>query len=301
MALSKKKSTAIKDCASDKVFYSIVNIIMFVILLIVLVPILNVIASSFSSGEAVSAGKVGIWPVNPTLEGYKAVFKYRDIMTGFKNSVIYTVFGTIIHVIMTLLCAYPLSRADLPFRDRLMFLFSFTMLFGGGIIPTYLLMESLGIINTRWAILIPGSISVYNMIVTRTNFQQIPKELLEAAKIDGCSDFRFFATMVLPLSKAIIAVITLFYAVSLWNVYFSATIYLTKMELQPLQVILKNILISNQQNAEALTGDGDAERANFQDLIKYALIMVASVPVWCVYPFVQKFFVQGVMVGSIKG
>lgn len=301
MALNKSKSTAIKDCASDRVFYTVVNVIMAFVLIIVLVPLLNVIASSLSSGKAVTAGKVILWPVDFTFDGYKAVFAYDAIMTGYKNSIIYTIVGTILHVFMTLLCAYPLSRSDLPFRNPLTFLFSFTMLFGGGIIPTYLLLKDLGMINTMWAIVVPGCISVYNMVVTRTNFQQIPKELLEAAKIDGCSDFRFFATMVIPLSKAIIAVITLFYAVALWNVYFTATIYLSDPDLKPLQVVLKEILISSQQNAEALTDDGGAERANMQDLIKYALIIVASLPVWCIYPFVQKFFVQGVMVGSIKG
>ena len=301
MALNKSKSTAIKDCASDRVFYAVVNIIMALVLLIVLVPLINVIASSLSSGRAVTAGKVTLWPVDFTFDGYEAVFAYDAIMTGYKNSIIYTIVGTILHVFMTLLCAYPLSRSDLPFRNPLTFLFSFTMLFGGGIIPSYLLLKELGMINTMWAIVVPGCISVYNMVVTRTNFQQIPKELLEAAKIDGCSDFRFFATMVIPLSKAIIAVITLFYAVALWNVYFTATIYLSDPELKPLQVVLKEILISSQQNAEALTDDGGAERANMQDLIKYALIIVASLPVWCIYPFVQKFFVQGVMVGSIKG
>ncbi len=301
MALNKSKSTAIKDCASDRVFYAVVNIIMAFVLIIVLVPLINVIASSLSSGSAVTAGKVKLLPVDFTFDGYKAVFTYDAIMTGYKNSIIYTVVGTILHVFMTLLCAYPLSRSDLPFRNPLTFLFSFTMLFGGGIIPSYLLLKDLGMINTMWAIVVPGCISVYNMVVTRTNFQQIPKELLEAAKIDGCSDFRFFATMVIPLSKAIIAVITLFYAVALWNVYFTATIYLSDPDLKPLQVVLKEILISSQQNAEALTDDGGTERANMQDLIKYALIIVASLPVWCIYPFVQKFFVQGVMVGSIKG
>ncbi len=300
--MKQRKSTAISTCRSDTIFYAVVNVIMVIVLAIVLLPMLNVIASSFSSGKAVAGGRVGLWPVDFSLEGYEAVFKQQNVLSGYGNTIIYTVFGTLVNVGMTVLCAYPLSRSDMPGRNFFMFLFTFTMLFSGGMIPNYVVMQDYGLINNRLVMIIPGAISVYNMIITRTNFQNIPKELLEAAKIDGCSDFRFFATMVLPLSKAILAVITLYYAVAHWNVYFNAYLYLTEYEKQPLQVILKDILLANEMNSESmLEGDSFAQRANLADLLKYALIIVASLPVWCIYPFVQKYFVHGVMIGSIKG
>lgn len=297
-----KKSTAINICASDKVFYSIVNVIMSLVLLIVLIPMLNVVASSFSSGKAVSEGLVTIWPVDFSLDGYIEVFKNQKILIGYGNTIFYTVFGTLLNVTMTVLCAYPLSRSDLPGRGFFMFLFSFTMLFGGGLIPNFILMKNLNILDTRWVLIIPGAVGVYNMIITRTNFQQLPKELLEAAKIDGCSDFRFFATMALPLSKAILAVITLFYAVGHWNVYFNAKIYLYDEAKMPLQIFLQQILLANQLTSGAnVDPEAAAKLSTMADLLKYSLIIVASLPVWCIYPFIQKYFVQGVMIGSIKG
>lgn len=299
--LKANKSTAISVCKSDKIFYAVVNVIMVIILLIVVVPMLNVIASSFSSGKAVASGRVGIWPVDFSLEGYQEVFKNDKVLLGYGNTIFYTFFGTLVNVIMTVLCAYPLSRSDLPGRNFFMFLFTFTMLFSGGMIPTYILMKNLNLTDNRLVLIIPGAISVYNMIITRTNFQALPKELLEAAKIDGCSDFRFFATMALPLSKAIIAVITLYYAVAHWNSYFNAFLYLSSETKQPLQIFLRQILLANQSNPETTDPELVAKLANMADLLKYSLIIVASLPVWCVYPFVQKYFVQGVMIGSIKG
>lgn len=297
-----KRSTAINICASDKVFYTVINIVMSLVLLIVLIPMLNVVASSFSSGKAVSEGLVTIWPVDFSLDGYIEVFKNQKIVIGYGNTIFYTVCGTLINVVMTVLCAYPLSRSDLPGRGFFMFLFSFTMLFSGGLIPNFILMKDLNILDTRWVLIIPGAVGVYNMIITRTNFQQLPKELLEAAKIDGCSDFRFFATMAIPLSKAILAVITLFYAVGHWNVYFNAKIYLYDEMKMPLQIFLQQILLANQLTSGAnVDPEAAAKLSTMADLLKYSLIIVASLPVWCIYPFIQKYFVQGVMIGSIKG
>jgi multiple sugar transport system permease protein/putative aldouronate transport system permease protein len=275
---------------------------MSLVLLIVLIPMLNVVASSFSSGKAVSEGLVTIWPVDFSLDGYIEVFKNQKIVIGYGNTIFYTVCGTLINVVMTVLCAYPLSRSDLPGRGFFMFLFSFTMLFSGGLIPNFILMKDLNILDTRWVLIIPGAVGVYNMIITRTNFQQLPKELLEAAKIDGCSDFRFFATMAIPLSKAILAVITLFYAVGHWNVYFNAKIYLYDEMKMPLQIFLQQILLANQLTSGAnVDPEAAAKLSTMADLLKYSLIIVASLPVWCIYPFIQKYFVQGVMIGSIKG
>ena len=296
-----EKNTSISICKSDKIFYAVVDVIMVLILLIVMVPMLNVIASSFSSGKAVASGRVGIWPVDFSIEGYQEVFKNNKILLGYGNTIFYTFFGTLVSVVMTVLCAYPLSRSDLPGRNFFMFLFTFTMLFNGGMIPNYILMKNLKLTDNRLVLILPTAISVYNMIITRTNFQNLPKELLEAAKIDGCSDFRFFATMALPLSKAIIAVITLFYAVGQWNTFFNAYIYLSSESKQPLQIFLRQILLANQGTPENIDPEAVAKMANMADLLKYSLIIVASLPVWCVYPFVQKYFVQGVMIGSIKG
>lgn len=298
-----KKSTKIKLAKSEAVLYTVNNIILFVFGFIVAFPILNMIASSFSSGEAVAAGRVGLWPVGFTFEGYQAVFKNEDIVTGYLNTIFYTVAGTAFNIFVTLLAAYPLSRRTLPGKGWIMFLFTFTMMFSGGMVPTYIQIRDLGLIDTRWAMILPGALSVYNMIITRTNFMSnIPNELLEAAKIDGASDFKFFVTMVLPLSKAIIAVITLYYAVAHWNAFFSAFIYLNNRKLFPLQVIMREILIENSMSQD-MTLDTELmiHKQNVADMIKYSLIMVASVPLWCIYPFIQKYFVQGVMIGSIKG
>ena len=298
-----KKSQKIKLAKSEVVLYTLNNTILFLFAFVVAFPLVNMIASSFSSGEAVAAGRVGLWPVDFTLEGYQAVFKNADIVTGYLNTIFYTVAGTAFNIFITLLCAYPLSRKGLPGKGWIMFLFTFTMLFHGGMVPSYIQIRDLGLIDTRWAMILPAGLSVYNMIITRTNFMSnIPDELLEAAKIDGASDFKFFATMVLPLSKAIIAVITLYYAVAHWNQFFNAFLYLNNRKLFPLQIIMREILIENSMSQE-MTLDTELliHKQNVADMIKYSLIMVASVPLWCIYPFIQKYFVQGVMIGSIKG
>ena len=294
------QSTAIRDSRSDKILYSVVNTILIAFTLCVLYPLIFIVSSSLSSGAAVSTGLVVLWPVDFSLEGFKAVFTYRRIWMGYGNTIFYTVVGTVINVFLTLITAYPLAMPRFQFKRGYLFLFTFTMFFSGGLVPSYLLNTALGMNNSRWVMLIPGAISVYNLIVTRTFIQNtIPTELLEASQIDGCSWTGYFVRIVLPLSKAIIAVITLYYAVGHWNSYFSAMIYLTDRELHPLQLVLREILIENSMEVTDVALE--TARANMRDLMKYALIIVSTVPVLCLYPFVQKYFMQGVMIGAIKG
>lgn len=287
----------------DKIFICVINIFMIIAMIIVAVPVLNVIASSFSSPKAVAGGKVGIWPVGFTLKGYQLVLENGKLIIGYKNTIFYTVAGTALNIFMTTIAAYPLSRRDFKAGGVLMKIYTFTMYFGGGIIPSYLLMRSLGLINTRWAMILPGAISVYNMIVMRTYFQtNIPTELLESTKIDGCSDFRFLVQFAVPLSKAIMAVMVLFYAIGHWNDFFNAYLYISDEKKYPLsiffQMLLGGVITKGMDTAQ----EGMfADRQDYNQLLKYSLIMLTCVPVWCVYPFIQKYFVQGVMIGSLKG
>ena len=294
--------TGVRSLRSDRVYLTVVHIVMAVILVLTLYPIIYVISSSFSSPQAVSTGQVRLWPVDFSLRGYKEVFDYRVVWIGYANTIFYTLAGTLLNVVLTLFAAFALSKKTLPGRGFFTFLFTFTMLFSGGLIPTYLVMRSLGIINTRWVMLLPGAINVYNMIVTRTFITNIPQELSEASAIDGCSDFRYFFAILLPLSKAVISVIALYYAVGHWNAYFNALIYLNGQKLFPLQVFLRDILVLNSVDASSILDPEEAQALEgMRDLLKYALIVVSTVPIMCVYPFLQKFFAQGVMVGSVKG
>jgi putative aldouronate transport system permease protein len=292
-----------KVTPSDKVFIVLNTILLSSVLLLVLYPLVYIVSSSFSSAYAVVSGKVWLLPVQPSVAGYKAVFENKQVWDGYFNSAYYMVFGTAINVVFTVLAAYPLSRKDFYGRNIVMGLFTFTILFNGGLIPTYLLVRSLGMLNTRWAMMIPNALIVFNVIVARTYFQTtIPDELLEASQLDGCSDYRFVRSIVLPLSGPIIAVITLWYAVGHWNSYFWALIFLKSASLYPLQIILRNILIMNQISADMLM---DVELTDalqgMAELLKFSLIVVASLPVLILYPFVQKYFVKGIMIGSIKG
>jgi len=292
-----------KDPVEDKILYAIVYTVLTFVTIAVLYPLIFIISSSFSSGSAVSSGRVVLLPVEPTLEGYKAVFKHKHIVTGYRNTIFYTTAGTAINVAMTLIAAYPLSRKDMQFKKFYMFLFVFTMFFGGGLIPTYILMTQIKFINTIWAMIVPGALSVYNMIVTRTFIMSnIPQELLEAAQIDGCSDAKYFFMVVLPLLKAIIAVMTLFYAVGHWNAYFNALIYLNEPKLYPLQLILRTILVANRVNLSDIEDpELIAAKQGLADLLKHSLIIVSTAPILVLYPFIQKYFIKGVMIGSIKG
>ncbi|QNK57021.1 carbohydrate ABC transporter permease [Paenibacillus sp. PAMC21692] len=289
--------------ASDKIYYWISGVILAFILLAVTYPLVFILSASFSSGNAVSSGKVLLWPVDFSLEGYEAVFRNKDIWGAYLNTLLYTVLGTFINVTLVMTCAYALSRPKLRGRNFFMFLFTFTMFFSGGLIPFYILMKDLSLLNTIWVMVLPGALSVYNMIIARTFIQStLPTELLEAAKVDGCSDVRFFFSFVLPLSKAVIAVIALFSAVGHWNAYFNGLIYLNDRDLYPLQIILREILIMNQVDLTMII-DPELQVANAHAaaVLKYALIVVATVPILCVYPFIQKYFVKGVMIGSLKG
>lgn len=287
----------------DKVFYALINALMAVVTVIVLYPLIYILSSSFSSPAAVSAGKVVLFPVDLSVRGYQEVLEYRPVYTGYANTLFYTVFGTLINVSFTMCAAYALARKSLPARGFFTFLFTFTMLFSGGLIPNYILMKQLGIINTRWAMLLPGAISAYNLIVTRTFIQNsIPDELLEAAQIDGCGDARFFFEFVLPLSKAVVAVITLYYAVAHWNAYFNAFIYLSNRDLYPLQIFLREILVMNQVSTDMVIDPKMQEAMQgMADLLKYSLIVVSTAPILCIYPFLQRYFIKGVMIGSLKG
>ena len=296
------RSTRIRESFGDRVFLVFVTVFLTLILIMVLYPLIYVISSSFSSGHAVTTGKVWLLPVEPTLHGYQTAFAYPQILRGFQNSVIYTAFGTLINVVMTILIAYPLSRRDFYGRKVIMMGLVFTLMFYGGLIPTYLTVRAVGILNTRLAMVVPQALAVWQVIIARTFFQStIADELVEAADIDGCSDLGFVWSVVLPLSKPIIAVLVLLYAVGHWNAYFDALVYLHRPDLFPLQIILRNVLILNDATRATMRASEEIAREGLIDILKYAVIVIASVPVMILYPFAQKHFVKGVMIGSLKG
>jgi multiple sugar transport system permease protein/putative aldouronate transport system permease protein len=292
-----------KYSREDRVFYTIAYAIVGLLVLIVLYPMVYIVSASFSTAAAVNAGKVWLFPVEPTLFNYKMVLQYKSVFLGYRNTIFYTVFGTAIDVVLTLLCAYPLSRKDFYGRGFFTFIFTFTMLFSGGMIPAYLLMRNLKLINTVWAMLLPFAINVTNLIVVRTYFQtSVPDELLEASKLDGCSDAQYFFRILIPLSNSVIAVIALFYAVNHWNAYFNAFLYLSKKELFPLQLFLREILVQNQFNSDIMADpDLALQLLGLQETLKYSIIVISTLPLMCLYPFAQKHFVKGVMVGSLQG
>lgn len=296
-----------KPSRSDRVFDVVVLAISTFCFLAVLYPLLLVVSSSFSDGNSIVMGKVLLLPVNANLQGYQEIFKYTSVFIGYGNSLVYMVGGTALNLVVSVLIAYPLSRLDLQGRKTLTLLLIFTMLFNAGLIPNYLLMKDLHLIDSRWVMILPKAINAYNIVVMITYFRSnVPKELLEATKIDGCSDFRFVRTMLIPISKPILAVMTLFFAMGHWNSYFDAMIYLNSSSKFPLQLILKEILLQNQLTPDMmatmkLTPEEMALRMGLSEQLKYALIIVSSVPLMLLYPFIQKYFVKGVMIGSIKG
>ncbi|GJM81232.1 sugar ABC transporter permease [Paenibacillus sp. HMSSN-139] len=296
------KEAIAKGPSDERWFDVIVYLIAAVIILIVLYPLIFVVSASFSDPARVLSGEVWLLPKGPTLEAYNNILHNDQIWTGYRNSILYTVVGTLINITMTLLAAYPLSRPDLPGRKGLMLIITLTMFFSGGLIPSYLLVKSLGMVDTMWALIIPGAISTYNLIVMRTYFQSsIPWELQEAAHIDGCSNWRLLISIILPLSKPILAVMVLFYAVGHWNAFFNALIYIRSEHLYPLQLILREILMISQSVGVDGGNVGMEEKILLSESIKYAVIIVSSLPVLVMYPFVQRHFVKGVMIGSIKG
>jgi len=292
-----------REARSDRTFNVINYSVLTIFFLTVLYPVIYIVSASFSSPNAVVSGKVILWPIEPGFQGYAAVFKSKLIWSGFGNSIFYTIVGTVLSVFLTILAAYPLSRRDFIGRNTFMILFIFTIMFSGGMIPTYLVVKDLGILNTRMAMIFPAAMSVFNVIITRTYFQtNVPHEMLEAARMDGCNDLTFLRRIVIPLSGPIVAVITLFYAVHNWNSYFDALLYLNKEKMFPLQLVLRRILVQKEVDLSMISNESTyIAQQNLADLLKYSLIIVASLPVLIIYPFIQKYFVKGVMIGSIKG
>lgn len=288
----------------DTKFDLINNIFMFVVLVIVVYPLYFVAIASISDPLLVNAGKVMFWPRGFMLNGYQRIFQESKILTGYYNSIRYTILGTSINVVLTISCGYALSNKHLKWKKPIMFFFLLTMFFNGGMIPKYLVVDNLGMINTIWAMVLPNALSVWNVIVTRTYFKSsLPEELFETASIDGSGVLRFFTFIVIPLSKPIIAVMVLFYAVAHWNAFFDALIYLESETLHPLQLVLRNILLISQMNVSDMMEDvrDIIERQKLSELMKYGIIIVSSIPMLVIYPFIQKYFIKGIMIGSLKG
>ena len=297
----------LKRARGDVIYDVIIFCILTFLFLIVAYPLYFVIISSISDPIAVSAGKVTVLPVGFTLDGYKEVFKTKTVMRGFANSILYTVVGTLVNLFVTIPTSYALSRKDFTLKKPITLFYLLTMFVSGGMMPTYIIVRNTGLLNTMWALILPGAMGVYNMIVARTFFiTNIPVELMEAAKLDGCGNTRFFFYIVLPLSGAITAILCLYYGVGHWNNYFSALIYITTREKWPLQLELRNILLLNSVGATSrvMTEQELKEKERLdalKEMMKYSLIIISSIPVLVIYPFVQKHFVKGVMIGSVKG
>lgn len=307
MVTAKQTHNHIKRPREDKILLAVVMVIISLIFVVVLFPLLHIVAASFSTSNALYAGKVLIFPVEFSLGGYELVLKHAEFWTGYGNTILYTVVGTLVDVAVVMICAYPMSRRDLPGKNLLMAFFVFTMYFSGGMIPNFLVVRDLHLLDSMWALILPGCLSVYQMIVARTFLQStIPQEMLEAAQIDGCSDTRYFFSVVLPLSKAVIAVTALFRAVVHWNAYFDAMLYINTRSKIPVQLVLRDILVaSDYQTSFTDLGMMDPEAAmaiqRTAEIMKYALIVISSAPIMCFYPFAQKYFIKGVMIGSVKG
>ncbi|MFC5402670.1 carbohydrate ABC transporter permease [Cohnella soli] len=293
----KKRSTP------DMIFDVSNTTVLTIILIIVAYPLYFVLISSISDPDLVNSGKIWFWPEGLSFDGYKRVFQSPDIIIGYRNSLIYTIAGTSLNLLLTLPAGYALSRKDLKGRKVVMLFMLITMYFSGGLIPTYLLVKNLGMLNSIWALIIPNAISVWNIIIAKTFFESnLPDELLESAAIDGCSNRRYFISIAIPLSKALIAVTALFYAVGHWNSYFNALIYLKDTGKYPLQLVLRNILVLDQANAAMIKDQTIVrELQRLAEAIKYPIIIVACLPVLVLYPFLQKYFTKGVLIGSIKG
>lgn len=294
-----KKNNAIRETRRDRIFLNVLLAISVIILIIELYPLIYVVSASFSSSDAISRGQVYLLPVEFSLDGYKMLSKNKDILTGFTNSVLYLIVGTSINMLLTVALAYPLSRKELPFRNMLTLFIVFTMYVQGGLIPTYLQVSRMNLVDTLWGLILPNAIITTNMIIMRTYFQtSLPESLHEAAVLDGCNYTCYLLKIVLPLSLPILAVVGLYYAVGHWNNYFDALIYLRSRDKQSLQLVLRDILLANQVNS----GDGSySESSKLGVTIKYSVIVVSCIPMMIAYPFVQKFFVKGVMIGALKG
>ncbi|MEC0201578.1 carbohydrate ABC transporter permease [Paenibacillus lautus] len=291
------------ETRGDRMFNVINYTILILVTIIVMYPLVFVLSASFSDPQAVLRGEMLLWPKGVNLNSYVKIFQNKDIISGFTNTLVYTSLGTFINLTMTILAAYPLSRKDFVGRNAIMALLVFTMFFSGGLIPTYLLIKNLGMLNTLWVMIIPNAVSIWNIIIMRTFFQQsIPGELQEAATIDGCSNIKILTRIILPLSMPIIAVTILFYAVGHWNAFFNALLYLSDKDKFPLQLILREILIQGQTNDMVkMSTESAIKQQREVEGIKYAVLVVANIPVLALYPFLQRYFVKGVMIGAIKG
>lgn len=300
--------TGIKETRQDKIFLALNYLYVTIAFLVVAYPLVYMISASISNPKAVASGAMWLFPKDITFEGYQRVFQDTRIWSGYANTILYTVVGTTVNLMVTIPAAYALSRRDFVGRNFFMGMFMVTMFFGGGLVPTYLLIKELGMINSMWALILPSAASVWNIIVSRTFFQgTIPGELHEAAQIDGCSNLKLFFKIILPLSMPIIAVMALFYGVGHWNSYFSAMIYFNDSDKYPLQLVLRQILVLQEMSAQG-SGMMDStsatalnNKAEVAALVRYAVIIVSTLPVIMIYPFLQRYFVQGVMIGSVKG
>ena len=298
-----KKTDRKPRSRGDKLFDFFVYFTLVIVMFIILYPLYFVVIASLSDPMQVITGKVLWKPISFNTESYRLVFKDSRVLTGYRNTILYTAAGTLLNVLMSIAAAYPMSRRNLKGKSIGLGMMLFTMFFSGGMIPTYITISDLGLLNTFWVMILPNAISVYNVMIMRTYFStSIPYELEEAAMIDGASPMKILVSVVLPLSKSILAVMVLFYAVSHWNSYFNALLYLSDDERFPLQLILRAILIQSQASEESFSGIGNTyNRMLLSETMKYALIIVSSVPVLILYPFLQKYFVKGVMIGSVKG
>lgn len=299
------KKNRIKLSKGDMTFEIFNTALMVLILAVIIYPLWFVVIASFSDSAMVTGGEVWLWPKGFHLDAYRRVFANSRLMTGYRNTILYTFVGTLFNLIGTVALAYPLSRRDFAGRNVIMMILTVTMFFNGGLVPTYLIYKQIHIVNTFWVMVIPGLVSVYNTILVRTFFQGLPYELQEAAMIDGCSNMRILLQIILPLSKPILAVMVIFYGVGHWNAYFDALVYITKDELKPLALVLRDILITATESASGRDNAGaassQAEQRKTAEAMKYAVIIVSTVPVLCLYPFMQKHFSKGVMLGAIKG
>ena len=298
----KKQRMKVSETRADRVFDIMNYALLTICFLLVAYPLYFIVIASISDPVEVNAGRVILFPVKASLDGYRRILDYESFFTGYRNTLIYTAVGTLVNIVLTVPAAYALSRKDLVGRNAFMMLITFTMIFSGGIIPTFLLVRGLNLLDTIWAVTLPVAVSSWNLIVARTFFQQtIPDDLLEAAQLDGATNVQFFFRVVLPLSKAILAVLVLFYAVSHWNRYQDALYYIRTDSKRPLQLVLRSILFENSMNDMVDDAANLAAQMRLGDLIKYGVIIASSLPLMILYPFLQRYFIQGVMIGAVKG
>ena len=300
--VAKKRGLKVGQTRMDRTFDIMNYVILTICFLVVAYPLYFVVIASISDPVDVNAGRVILYPVKTTMDGYRRILEYKSFFTGYRNTLVYTGVGTLVNMLLTVPAAYALSRKDLVGRNFFMMMIAFTMIFSAGLIPTYLHIRDLGLIDTMWALILPGAVSTWNLIVARTFFQQsIPDDLLEAAQLDGATNAQFFAQIVLPLSKSILAVLVLFYAVGHWNTYSNALYYIISDDKRPLQLVLRSILFENTMGDMVEDASNLAAQQRLGDLIKYGIIIASSLPLMILYPFLQRYFIQGVMIGAVKG